>query len=400
MTLRDRFSDVMMPTYGAPPVALVRGHGCRVTDEDGRDYLDLIGGIAVSALGHGHPALVRAVSEQVATLAHTSNLFVNEPSVRLAEKLLHLLAASGPGRVFFTNSGTEATEAGVKLALKAGNGNRVRFVAATGAFHGRSLGALSLTAKAAYREPFGPPALDVVRVPYDDPQALASAVDETTAAVVIEPTQGEAGVVPGPDALLDTARRACDRSGALLIIDEVQSGIGRTGAWFAHQGAGVRPDVLLLAKGLGGGLPIGACVGFGRWGITLGKGDHGSTFAGNPVAAAAALAVLDTIESAGLLENARAVGDRLAAGITGLGAPIIAGTTGSGLWRAIVLTEPIAPDIEAAARDAGFLLNAVTPDRIRLAPPLILTAAEADEFLAALPGILQAATSEAVGSRP
>lgn len=394
MSLRDRFADVMMPTYGVPPVSLVKGEGCRVTDEDGRDYLDLIGGIAVSSLGHAHPAIVHAVSDQVARLSHTSNLAVNEPSVRLAERLLRLLAVNGPARVFFTSSGSEAIEAAVKLALKAGGPSRRKFVAATGAFHGRSLGALALTAKDAYREPFGAPALGVVRVPYDDTEALRAAVDERCAAVVVEPIQGEAGVIPPADGLLDTARRACDATGALLIVDEVQSGVGRTGTWFAHQAAGARPDVLTLAKGLGGGLPIGACIGFGASGITFAKGDHGSTFGGNPIAAAAGLAVLDTIERDGLLDNARTVGARLAEGILGCGHHLVGGITGTGLWLGIGLTRPVAPDVEIAARDAGFLINAVTPERIRLAPPLILRPAEADEFVAALPGMLDRAGTD------
>jgi acetylornithine/N-succinyldiaminopimelate aminotransferase len=391
MSLRDRFTDVMMPNYATPPVALVHGEGCTVTDEDGRDYLDLIAGIAVSSVGHAHPAVITAVSEQVATIAHTSNLFVNEPSVRLAERLQELLAPSGQGRVFLTNSGTEAIEAAIKLVRRASAPGRTRFVAAQGAFHGRSLGALSLTAKPAYREPFGPPSLDVTFVPYDDIAALRAAVDDSCAAVVLEPTQGEAGVIEPPDGYLAAARRICDESGALLVIDEIQSGIGRTGAWFAHQSAGISPDVVTLAKGLGGGIPIGACIGFGPVATAFGPGDHASTFGGNPVAAASALAVIDTIEREHLLDNAASVGKLLADGIRAVGDPLITDVSGAGLWLGIGLTGPHAPVVEAAARSAGYLVNAVTANRIRLAPPLILTAAEAEEFLAALPGILASA---------
>jgi acetylornithine/N-succinyldiaminopimelate aminotransferase len=384
--LQKRFSAVLMPNYGVPPVAISRGQGCRVWDVDGREYLDLIAGIAVSSLGHAHPAIVEAVTSQVAALAHTSNLFLHEREVELAERLLYLLG--GDGRVFFTNSGTEANEAAVKLVRRTQGPARPVMVAAEHSFHGRTMGALALTGKESIRAPFGPFGLTVRFVPFGDAAALSEAVDADCAAVFLEPSLGEGGVVPAPPGYLRAAREACDRAGALLVIDEIQSGIGRTGTWFAHQSEEVRPDILTVAKGLGGGLPIGACIGFG---VAFARGEHGSTFGGNPVACAAALAVLETIERDGLLANVAAVGERLAAGIEEVKHPLVAGVRGSGLWLAIALTSDAAARVEAAARQAGFLVNAVQPDAIRVAPPLILSADQAAEFTAALPGILDAA---------
>jgi acetylornithine aminotransferase len=384
--LQKRFAAAFMPNYGVPPVAILLGRGCRVWDADGREYLDLIAGIAVSSLGHAHPAIVEAVSRQVAQVAHTSNLFLHEREIELAERLLTLLDEDG--RVFLANSGTEANEAAVKLVRRIQGPERPVLVAAERSFHGRTLGSLALTGKDAIRTPFGPYGQAVRFVPYGDADALRAATGPDVAAVFLEPGLGESGVVPAPAGYLAAAREACDQAGALLVLDEIQSGIGRTGAWFAHQTAGVRPDVLTLAKGLGGGLPIGACVGLGPAGSGFSQGDHGSTFGGNPVACAAALAVLEVIERDGLLAHVTEVGEHLAAGLGAIGHPLVAGVRGAGLWRAVVLTAPLAPGVEAAARRAGFLVNAVQPDAIRLAPPLILTAAEADEFIAALPGIL------------
>ena len=391
--LRERFGAVFMSNYGLPPVPIARGEGCRVWDADGREYLDFIGGIAVSSLGHAHPELVRAVSQQVATVAHTSNLFLHEPEVVLAERLLGLLGHDG--RVFLCNSGAEANEAALKLVRKSGNGSRRHYlVAAENGFHGRTTGALALTGKASIREPFGPFGVDVRFVPYGDAAALRAAVDEGCAGVFVEPALGEGGVVPPPDGYLTAAREACDAAGALLVVDEIQTGIGRTGAWFAHQHEGVRPDVVTLAKGLGGGLPIGACIGLGRSGHVLEKGDHGSTFGGNPVACAAALAVLGTIERDGLLAHAAKIGELLASGLAAVEHPLLSGVRGRGLWLAMVLTRTVAGAVEAAARDAGFLVNAVQPDAIRIAPPLVVTADEARSFLDAVPGILDAAAKE------
>jgi acetylornithine/N-succinyldiaminopimelate aminotransferase len=399
--LQKRYAAALMPNYGLPPLALVRGEGCRVWDADGREYLDLFAGIAVNALGHAHPALTSAVSLQVAALAHTSNLYLHEPEIDLAEKLLALLGGSaGPAdaRVFFANSGAEANEAAIKLVRrhwqKQGRSEaRPVFVATENGFHGRTMGALALTGKAAIREPFGPFGIDVRFVPYGDADALGDAVGPDCAAVFLEPCQGEAGVVPPPPGYLRAAREACDASGALLVVDEIQSGIGRTGHWFAHQAEGVTPDVLTLAKGLGGGLPIGACVGFGPYGGVLGRGDHGSTFGANPVACAAALAVLTTIESDGLLANAAAAGQQLAAGLEASGHPLLAGVRGQGLWLAAVLAQDAATDVEAAARRAGFLVNAVQPNAIRLAPPLIIAPGEIAGFLGALPSIFNEAAA-------
>ena len=390
--LQKRYATALMPNYGLPPLAISRGQGCRVWDPDGREYLDLIAGIAVSSLGHAHPAIVEAVSRQVAQVAHTSNLFLHEREIELAERILALLGTDGC--VFLANSGAEANEAAIKLVRRLAGPGRPVIVAAERSFHGRTMGALALTGKESIRAPFGPFGLTVRFVPYGDSAALRAAVGSDVAAVFLEPGLGEGGVVPAPEGYLLAAREACDAAGALLVLDEIQTGIGRTGAWFAHQAAGVRPDVVTLAKGLGGGLPIGLCAGLGAAGTGFAKGDHGSTFGGNPVACAAALAVLDTIERDGLLAQVTAVGEHLAAGLRAVGHPLVAGVRGAGLWRAVVLTADVAPDVEAAARRAGFLVNAVQPDAIRLAPPLILSAAEADEFTAALPAILAGVLDE------
>jgi acetylornithine/N-succinyldiaminopimelate aminotransferase len=385
--LQQRFAAAMMGNYGVPPLALARGEGSYVWDADGNRYLDLIAGIAVSALGHAHPAIVNAVSAQVQKVAHTSNLFVHEPGVLLAEKLLSLLHADA--RVFFCNSGTEANEAALKVVRRTqGPKGRQVIVAADHGFHGRTMGALAVTGKESIRAPFAPFGFDVRWVTYGDAAALANAVDDQVAGVILEPTQGEGGVIPAPAGYLAAARRACDEAGALLVLDEIQSGIGRTGAWFAHQAEGITPDVMTLAKGLGGGLPIGACVGFGAAGSALAAGDHGSTFGGNPIACAAALAVLDTIEKDDLLKNVKAVGETLASGIAGIDHPLLAGVRGSGLWLAAVLTQDKAAQVVVVARQAGFLVNAVQPDAVRLAPPLILTQAEATGFVEVLPAIL------------
>ncbi len=377
----------MVPSYGEPTLTIVRGAGATVWDDAGNAYVDLVAGIAVNALGHAHPAVVEAVSRQVATLGHTSNLVANEPSLRLAERLLALTGRDG--RVFFANSGAEANEAAFKMARRTG---RPTVVAADGAFHGRTMGALALTGQPAKRAPFEPLPGGVSFVPYGDAAALTAAVDGSTAAVVLEPVLGEGGVVPAPAGYLETAREVTRASGALLVLDEVQTGIGRTGAWFAHQTAGVEPDVLTLAKGLGGGLPVSACLAFGDAAALLQPGQHGTTFGGNPVSCAAALAVLDTIESDGLLERAASLGKALSTGISGLGHPLVATVRGAGLMLGLVLTAPVAAEVETAARRHGFLVNAVGPDVVRLVPPLVLTDTQADSFLSALPEVLDAVT--------
>lgn len=382
-----------MRNYGTPPIALVSGSGCAVTDADGNTYLDLIAGIAVSSLGHAHPAIVAAVTEQITRIAHTSNLVINEPALRLAERLVGLVGVDG-ARVFLSNDGATANEAAIKAALRAQPGKR-GFVAAEGSFHGRTLGALALTGKAAIREPFEPFGIDTRFVPYGDTDALEAAVDDDVAAVFLEPTLGEAGVIPPPAGYLTAARAICDAAGALLVIDEVQGGIGRTGAWFAHQHESIVPDLITVAKGLGGGLPVGACIGTGRAAEALVKGDHGSTFGGNPVSCAAALAVIDTIENDGLLESVNALGTSWLADLGAVTSPLLTGVRGRGLWLALVTVDGAAPAIEAAARDAGFLVNATGPGAVRIAPPLVLTTAEAASFTAALPAILNAASTAA-----
>jgi acetylornithine aminotransferase len=382
---QQRWDSVMMRNYGTPPVALVSGSGCTVTDADGKSYLDLIAGIAVSSLGHAHPAVVDAVSKQVATIAHTSNLFINPPALQLAERLAELTGVPG-ARVFLCNDGATANEAAIKATLRA-RPDRRRFVAAENSFHGRTLGALALTGKAAIREPFGPFGIDVTFVPYGDADALASAVDETTAAVFLEPTLGEAGVIPPPTGYLTAARAACDGAGALLVIDEVQGGIGRTGVWFAHQHEAVVPDLVSVAKGLGGGLPVGACIAVGATAEALQRGDHGSTFGGNPVSCAAALAVIDVIEQEGLLKQVEEIGQQWMADLGARAGDVLTGVRGRGLWIGLELPG-VAAAVESAARERGFLVNATGPDAVRIAPPLILSADEAASFTKALPGIL------------
>jgi acetylornithine/N-succinyldiaminopimelate aminotransferase len=381
---QQRWQAALMDNYGTPPLALVRGAGAEVWDAEGRRYLDLLGGIAVNALGHAHPAVVDAVTQQIGTLGHTSNFFITEPPLALAERLLELLDA-GDARVLFCNSGAEAVEAAIKIARRTG---RPGVVAAEGAFHGRTMGALALTGQPAKRTPFEPLIPGVVHVPYGDVAALDAAVTSDTAAVFLEPIMGEAGVIVPPEGYLRAAREITSARGALLVLDEVQTGIGRTGTWFAHQSAGVVPDVVTLAKGLGGGLPIGACIGLGAAGALLEPGQHGTTFGGNPVCCAAALAVLRSIADEGLLEHVNLVGKELASGIEALGHPLVSGVSGAGLLIGIGLTAPVSAAVATAAREAGYLINNAVPDRVRLAPPLVLTEAHAGEFLADLPGIL------------
>jgi len=396
----ERYADALMNTFGPPKLVLTRGEGAHVWDVDGREYVDLLGGIAVNALGHAHPRLVAAVTEQLQTLGHVSNFFASEPQIQLAERLGDLLSGpvveeAGHGRletrVFFTNSGAEANEAAFKLTRRTG---RTKVVVTEGGFHGRTMGALALTSKLAYREPFEPLPGDVVFVPYGDVAALEAAVDDATAAVLVEPIQGEAGVVVPPTDYLPAAQRIAHEHGALLWLDEVQTGVGRTGAWFAHQhqdlvSSRVVPDIVTLAKGLAGGIPIGACIATGGSGKLFDPGNHGTTFGGNPVAAAAALAVLDVIEGDGLLEHVTRLGARIREGLAR--DPRVTAVRGAGLLIGLDLAERKSADVVVAAQDAGYILNAPTPERIRLAPPLVLTDADVDGFLAAWPAILDAA---------
>ena len=393
-TDQERWQHALMDNYGTPALTLVRGAGAEVWDADGRRYLDLVAGIAVNALGHAHPAVVAAVTEQIGRLGHVSNFFVHEPVLRLAERLQELLEAP-EARVVFGNSGAEANEAAFKIARRTG---RPHLVAAQNAFHGRTMGALALTGQPAKRAPFEPMPPGVSHVPYGDVAALDAAVDTDTAAVVLEPILGEAGVIVPPEGYLRAAREITAARGALLVLDEVQTGIGRTGTWFAHQAAGIVPDVVTLAKGLGGGLPIGACVGIGAAGRLLEPGQHGSTFGGNPVCCAAALAVLDTIAADGLLEHVRQVGKEIATGIEALSHPLVTGVSGAGLMIGVGLAAPVSAAVSAAARETGYLLNNAVPDRIRIIPPLVLTEAQAGEFLRALPAFLDAGAAAAEGS--
>ena len=388
--LQQRYASALMNTFGPPKLVLTRGEGAHVWDADGGEYVDLLGGIAVNALGHADPRLVGAVTGQLQMLGHVSNFFATEPQTELAEKLLELLGT--PGKVFFANSGTEANEAALKLTRRTG---RTHLVAAEGSFHGRTMGALAITHKPAYREPFEPLPGQVDFVPYDDADALAGAVTDETAAIVLEPVQGEAGVLVPDSGYLAAARRIADEHGALLWLDEVQTGVGRTGAWFAHQRADVEPvvpDVVTLAKGLAGGIPVGACLAAGPAADLLQPGNHGTTFGGNPVAAAAALAVIAAIEDDGLLGRATELGEHFRQGLAT--DPRVLDVRAAGLLVGLDLAEPKAADVLAAAQQAGFIVNNPTPERIRLAPPLVLTDEDADSFLAAWPGILDTAWKE------
>lgn len=389
--VQQRWQAVMMNNYGTPAMALASGDGAVLTDVDGKSYVDLLGGIAVNVLGHRNPAVIDAVVQQMSTLGHTSNLYATEPGIALAERLVTLLGAEARARVFFCNSGAEANEVAFKLTRLTG---RTKLVAAHEAFHGRTMGSLALTGQPAKRAPFEPLPGDVTHVPYGDADALAAAVDDHTAAVFLEPIMGESGVIVPPDGYLAQAREITARHGALLVLDEVQTGVGRTGTFYAHQHDGITPDVITLAKGLGGGLPIGACIAVGTAADLMSPGMHGSTFGGNPVCTAAALAVLEVLEAQDLMRGAAAKGKSFSRAAEGLGHPLIDHVRGRGLLLGIVLTAPHAKAVEAAARDAGYLVNAAAPNVIRLAPPLIITESQLDGFVAALPAILDDAGAQ------
>jgi acetylornithine/N-succinyldiaminopimelate aminotransferase len=384
-----RYAGALMNTFGPPKLVLTRGQGAHVWDEHGKEYVDLLGGIAVNSLGHAHPALVEAVTNQLQTLGHISNFFASQPQIELAEKLLELLGADG--KVFFTNSGTEANEAAFKLTRRTG---RTHIVSTEGSFHGRTMGALALTSKQAYRAPFEPLPGEVTFVPYGDAEALAAAVTDRTAAVILEPVQGEAGVVVPPPGYLAAARQTTSDHGALLWLDEIQTGIGRTGTWFAAHNPELQPapvlgDIVTVAKGLAGGVPIGACIATGPAADLFEPGNHGTTFGGNPVASAAALAVIATIEKEGLLDHVTALGARLRAGLAA--EPRITDVRGSGLLIGVDLATDDSAQVVAAALEHGFIVNNPTPGRLRFAPPLVLTEADVDAFLAALPALLDQA---------
>ncbi|WP_461163313.1 acetylornithine transaminase [Arthrobacter sp. R4-81] len=385
-----RYSSSLIGVFGTPQRVLVRGAGCLVWDADGKEYLDLLGGIAVNALGHAHPFVTSVISSQLATLGHVSNFFTSPTQIALAEKLLAVTNAPAGSKVFFANSGTEANEAAFKLARRNTGTEgkpRTKIIALEGAFHGRTMGALALTAKEAYRTPFEPLPAGVVHVPFGDVDALLDAIDESVAAVFLEPIQGEAGVRPLPAGYLQAAREATSKAGALLILDEVQTGIGRTGKWLASEDAGIVPDAITLAKGLGGGFPVGALITFGELASSLlTAGQHGTTFGGNPVATAAALATLHTLEHQHVLENARVVGEHLRLALAGVEG--VTEVRGEGLLIGFDLDADIAPALVTAGLENGFIVNSPGPRTIRLAPPLILTVEQADRFIKALPVLL------------
>jgi acetylornithine/N-succinyldiaminopimelate aminotransferase len=393
-TLRERADRVLMHTYGRQPLSIQSGHGVWVRDADGRELIDLVGGIGVNVLGHAHPAVARALSDQAASLIHTSNLYYTAPQVELAERLI---ATAFAGRVFLCNSGAEANEAAIKLVRKWGRrhrGGATGIVALQGGFHGRTLGALAATAQPRYRAPFEPlpPGFTHAAADLD---AITEAVDDSTAAILIEPIQGESGVVPLSDALVAGVRALCDERDLLLVVDEVQTGMGRTGRWWAHQHAGITPDVMTVAKGLGGGVPIGAVLAAARADV-FEPGDHGSTFGGNPLAAAVACAVLRTIDEEHLVQRAARVGEYLRESLLSLrsvGVPV-ATVRGRGLMLALVLDEPIAARAGRAALDSGVIVNAIGDSVLRLLPALTITEDEIDEALRRLRGAFDIASTD------
>ncbi|GAA3743776.1 acetylornithine transaminase [Leifsonia bigeumensis] len=396
----DRYRASMMGTVTTPLALLVRGEGCHVWDADGTRYLDFLAGIAVNALGHAHPALVAAVSSQIATLAHVSNYFATPPQVELAERLRRITGAGDDGRVFLCNSGTEAIEVAFKLArlngagLNRAGGERPRILSLQRSFHGRTMGALSLTGQPALQEPFAPLVPGVEHID-STIEALEAAMGPDVAALFLEPIKGEAGVVDLPEGYLKRARELTTEHGALLILDEIQTGIGRTGSWFAFQQFGIVPDAIALAKGIAGGVPIGALVTFGAASGLLQAGHHGSTFGGNPLAAAAGNAVLGEIESAGLVENAARRGAELRSLIAGIGHPLVAEVRGRGLLIGIGLSSPVAKELSAAALAHGLIVNAPNEHSIRIAPPLIVGDAELAEFRTLFIQALEATALEA-----
>lgn len=381
--MKPNWDEVFLSTYGTPTVTLVRGQGSRVWDSTGSEYIDLLGGIAVNILGVAHPQYVQAVTEQVGTLVHTSNLYINEPSIKLAEKLQELVGWSH-AKVFFCNSGAEANEAALKLSRLTG---RTEIVVVEGSFHGRTMGSLSLTAQPAKQKPFAPLLSDVKVVPVNDLDALSEAITPTTAAVFLEIIQGEAGVRPLTHKFIRSARDLTQKMGALLMIDEVQTGIGRTGSWWAHSESGVIPDAITIAKSLAGGLPIGALITAGQVSKLFTPGSHGTTFGGNPVSCAAALAVIEIIEQEDLLTRARVVGARLEKQLVERSGGFVSHVRGQGLLLAAELNVDIkcgaAAAFAAKATENGILVNAVSPTAIRLAPALTITDSELEQALSA-----------------
>lgn len=376
----DRAGHLLTQNLATPLAQMNRGQGCYLWDSSGKQYLDFLGGIAVNSLGHCHPAFVEAINEQAARLGHVSGFFVTRPQLDLADKLLELAGADG-GAVFFSNSGTEANEAAFKLArLHGQKTGKTKVLAFDGAFHGRTMGALSLTSKTQFKSPFEPLVGGVEHVELSA-EALEAAMDDDVAAIFVEPILGEAGVVELPEDFLKLARSLADRHGALLILDEIQTGAGRTGRWFAFQQAGISPDAITLAKGMGGGFPIGALVTFASCAELFYPGSHGTTFGGNPLAARVALRVLEVIEQEGVLENVAAQSARLREGLVSIDSDLIEEVRGSGLLLGIKLSRPVAAEIVREAFAQGLIINAPAPDVIRLVPPLIVGRKQIYEFL-------------------
>jgi acetylornithine/N-succinyldiaminopimelate aminotransferase len=369
------WDDVMMANYGTPSRTFVSGKGCVLKDDQGKPYLDFLAGIATNVLGHGHPAVVKAVTKQVSTLGHVSNFFSHPQGILLASRL-QKMTGDVNARVFFCNSGAEANEAALKISRRTG---KSRIVAAQGAFHGRTMGALSLTGQPSKREPFLPLLKGITHVPYGDLSAMSRAVSKRTAMIIVEPIMGEAGVITPEDGYLAGLREICDRVGALLVFDCVQTGIGRTGQWFGFEHEGVKPDVITLAKGIGGGLPLGATIAYGKAAHLLQPGDHGTTFGGNPIACAAANAVLDVIEGKKLMQAAKMFEKKIKKSLSGT--PGVSVVRGRGLLLGIELTTPIAKKIASSMLDAGIVVNAANDQTIRIAPPLIVTAPQIDKFI-------------------
>ena len=371
----NRWSSVVQNNYGTPSIALVKGKGIVVTDADGKQYLDFLGGIATSILGHAHPAIVKAVTKQVSTLSHVSNFYAHPNAIELAEKLTSMTGDKN-AKVFFCQSGAEANEAAFKLSRRTG---RVRAVAAQGAFHGRTMGALSLTGQPSKREPFLPLIKGVKHVPFGDIESMRRAVTKKTAMVIIEPMMGEAGVIVPPADYLQQIRQLCDEKGALLVIDAVQTGIGRTGDWFGYEYAGITPDVITLAKGLGGGLPLGAMIALGKAAELFQPGDHGSTFGGNPVTTAAGLAAIKFIETQKLLKKVEEKGSYLIQELALI--PGVKEVRGAGLLIGIEFESLNSSDVANSLRATGVLVNAANPTTIRIAPALIVTDAQIEKFI-------------------
>ena len=372
----QRWDSSLQNNYGKPSIALVKGKGIVVTDADGKTYLDFLGGIATSILGHAHPAIVKAVTKQISILSHVSNFYAHPNAIELAEKLAAMTGDKN-ARVFFCQSGAEANEAALKLSRRTG---KVRVVAAQGAFHGRTMGALSLTGQPSKREPFLPLIKGVKHVPYGDIDAMRKAISKKTAMVIIEPIMGEAGVVVPPADYLKELRRLCDKNGSLLVIDAVQTGMGRTGDWFGYEYSGITPDVITLAKGLGGGLPLGAMIALGKAADLFQAGDHGSTFGGNPVTTAAGLAAIKFIETQDILQKVEEQGLYLMQELALI--PGVKEVRGAGLLIGIELESLKASEVSDAMREAGVLVNAASGTTIRIAPALIVTDAQINKFIA------------------